>query len=421
MRISCSDILVKQFGRDLVDIIRSEAYKKIFPYFERDRFLKKTEDEFQFNESRERNYLCITRNSNIVGFRCDILIEDDLIAGTPEASNDDLHKAIRHKHITDWTSRFKDEMGQTICIGTMFNPDDLLNWLYDNISTNGTKVTDMPYCDHKFVKVFRNKKGRLEVFITVPALDNDDNSTLEKIFSTSYFRKKRDDLLQDNSGQGLYEWKAVYQQEPIAPTGLNFSYGNLQVYDDIPRDKNGKSLIAPYNIAVIDPARKGNDYIAMPILNPVKNKFYLVGCLFRQNAMSEVLNEIIAKIIKFKVRVLYVEINVDSSLPLLLETKLKEKKYICEIREIFSVMNKEQKIKDNQGHIKNYIIFPSKSLARSDGDLRGAMDQLTSYSFDKPNKHDDFPDSLAMFIMENMPEPELDNEFEIFSRRELGI
>lgn len=422
MRVSCSDILVKQFGRNLQEILKTDIqFQRIFPYFERDRFLKKTEDEFQFKESGERNYLCITRDSAIVGFRTDILIEDDLISGTKEAGNDDLHKAIIHKHITDWTSRFKNEMGQTICIGTMFNPDDLLNWLHENSETGSKREKKLPYADHEFVEIYRNSNGRLEIFFTVPALDHQDRSTLEKVFSTGFFKKKRDDLLSDNSGQGIFEWQAVYQQEPTAPTGLNFSWTNLQLYDDAPKGADGRNLLANYNIAIIDPARKGNDYVAMPILNPVGDMFYLVGALFRQNAMSELIDEIVDKCIKYKVRKLYVEINVDTSLPQLLKLKFKEKNYICEIIEIFSTINKEQKIKDNQGHIKNYIVFPNKSLIRTDSDLRGAMEQFTAYSFDKPNKHDDFPDALSMFIMNNLPQARVETTFEVFRRSDMGV
>ena len=79
LRISCSELLVKQFGRDTAELMNSEQYKKVFHLMPSDMFLKKTEDEFQLRGARERNYLCITRDSAIVGFRTNYLMLDDLI------------------------------------------------------------------------------------------------------------------------------------------------------------------------------------------------------------------------------------------------------------------------------------------------------------------------------------------------------
>lgn len=415
-------MLVKQFGRDTVGLLKSEAQGKIFPFFVEDRFSKKTEDEFQLQGSNERNFLCKTRDSTIVGFRSDILIEDDLIGGTQEAMNNELHSSIYNKHIVDWTSRAKNEEDfKVISIGTMFNPDDLLCKLKELSIING----DLQECQFdKYVEVYKNRNtGKLEVFITIPSLDENDKSTLECEFSTKYFLEVRDNLLLDKSGNGNYHWQSTFMQKPVAPTGLSFSYDNLQVYEELPKDEKGNFLVAPYSIASLDPNRRGNDYISMPIFIPYNDVFYLVNFFFRKGAMSDMYDDIVDMLIKYNVRKLYVEVNVDGSLPELLRRKMEDKKYhYCEIIEIYSTVNKEQRIKDNQGYVKKLVIFPERKRWKAIGsELKEAMEQVISYSFDRPNKHDDGIDSICMMVMENIPKLDFVNIISLGSRKELGI
>lgn len=422
LRISASDLLVKQFGRDTVGLLRSETQGKIFPFFVEDRFAKRTEDEFQLQGSNERNFLCKTRDSTIVGFRADILIEDDLIGGTQEAMNNDLHASIYNKHIVDWTSRAKNEEDfKIISIGTMFNPEDLLCKLKELAILNGD-LQESKF--DKYVEVYKNRNtGKLEVFITIPALDENEKSTLECEFSTKYFLETRESLLQDKSGNGNYHWQSTFMQNPVYPTGLSFSYDNLQIYDELPKDEKGNFIVAPYSIASLDPNRKGNDYVSMPIFIPYKDVFYYVDCFFRKGAMSDMYDDIVNMIIKYNVRKLYVEINVDGSLPELLRKKLEEKKYYyCEIVEIYSVINKEQRIKDNQGYVKKLIIFPNRKKWKAIGsEFKEAMEQMMSYSFDHPNKHDDSIDSICIMVMENIPKLDFINTLSLGNRSELGI
>ena len=50
---------------------------------------------------------------------------------------------------------------------------------------------------------------------------------------------------------------AVYiNQDPIAPTGLEFADELLQHYEELPRDKDGNEDCLNYTFAVLDPARK---------------------------------------------------------------------------------------------------------------------------------------------------------------------
>ena len=61
---------------------------------------------------------------------------------------------------------------------------------------------------------------------------------------------------------------------------------------------------------------------------------------------------------------------------------------------------KEERIKNNRGIVQKQIIFPDKSIVRPNTDIGRMMDNMTKYSFDKPNLHDDSVDSICMYASE---------------------
>ena len=48
--------------------------------------------------------------------------------------------------------------------------------------------------------------------------------------------------------------------------------------------------------------------------------------------------------------------------------------------------------------VKAHVLFKDESIYAQDREYRDAMNQLTTYSMMGKNKHDDVPDTLAMFV-----------------------
>ena len=234
------------------------------------------------------------------------------------------------------------------------------------------------------------------VFIRVPLLDENDETTCEDVMSTKEARQ-----LRDTTDEFLFS--CVYQQDPIAPTGLEFADELLQHYEELPRDKDGNEDCLNYTFAVLDPARKGKDNVSMPIFKIGKNndKYYFVDCIFQKKAMTELYDLIVEKIIEYTVTKFVIENNTDTSLKVVIEERLKAKGYyICEIIEKYNTVNKEQRIKDARGDIRKFIVFKDKKMYKPNSDYGRFMKNFTTYSFDYPNKFDDAPDSMAMFRTE---------------------
>ena len=98
---------------------------------------------------------------------------------------------------------------------------------------------------------------------------------------------------------------------------------------------------------------------------------------------------------------LVIENNIDTSLKNLLTEKLLNRGITwCTIVEKFNTIKKEERIKNNRGIVQKQMIFPDKSLVKPNNDIGRLMDNMTKYSFDKPNLHDDACDSICMYASE---------------------
>ena len=62
--------------------------------------------------------------------------------------------------------------------------------------------------------------------------------------------------------------------------------------------------------------------------------------------------------------------------------------------------NNATRIKDNLWTILTLIIFKDKSIVKPNTDIGRLMDNITKYSFDRPNAFDDGPDGSALYASE---------------------
>ena len=396
LRWSYSQELVLGFSRAIQSVIKNPRFSEIFPEFRKygDKpFEKEKESDWILKGSgSQKSHIARTRDGASTGERANkALIFDDMTKGAEEATNSEVHRKIYESWSTEWFNRRTDPSVTYIFVGTMWSPEDILNRTMGDIEA----THQMQPCKIKgFEKFVMEATDGYAVFIKVPLLDENDESTCPPVMTTVEARR-----LRDTTDPFLYS--CVYQQEPIAPTGLEFADDLLNHYDELPKNEKGEELCQNYCFAVLDPARRGKDNVSMPIFKTDGVYYYFFDCVFKQKAMTDLYDEIVDKIIEHNITVFVVENNIDTSLKTLLEEKLKAKNcYTCEIIEKYNTIKKEQRIKDNRGLIKKLIYFKDKRIYRPNTDYGRFMKNFTTYSFDYANKHDDAPDSMAMFVTE---------------------
>ena len=389
LALCSNDDLIKGQSRSVIDIIKSERYGNVFPHLryskeDRDFFLKETDGERKLRKCKMlATYYATSTRTNVVGVRANLSIDiDDLYADPKEAQNDSLNKEYYNKFVTVWRKRYVQNLKpQVVVTGTMWSSTDFLTRLIALWEREADFVQDPK---HKYCRISEDGK---RVIIQVPALDYEtDESTCPKIKSTEELHKERETM-------DRYLWETNFQQKPTSPEGMVFDYEKLKTYDILSKFEND------YSYASLDPSRKGNDYLSMPIFKKDDiGHFYLTDILFSKTSVKYLYDDIVDKIIENKIIMLVIENNTDTSLKEIIDLKLIQKGYYgCVIYEKYSVDNKEIRINSMKDLIKDKIIFPNRNKVGKNTDMGKAMEQLTSYSFDFPNKHDDMPDSLGLF------------------------
>ena len=412
LRITYSEDLVKSFTKQIENIITSEQYKKVFPEFNKpvnEVFKTHNSTELWIEGSSNANFYATTRDGQSTGKRAKLIMIDDITKGAKEAYNIDIQKQIVIMYDNDWSSRGDDDDQKIIALGTMWSRFDLLNVIQQRDEEDGQLVNDELF---KYTKLSVNGKG---AYIGVPLLDYDtDETTCPLRYSTEYGRKKRE----KSADKSLFN--AVYQQKPEEPEELIFAYRKLNVYNSKTFPK--EILEGNYECrAFIDPNRTGFDYFVCAfykryeISSGLYSKWYFTDVICRRQTFKQLKDDLLEKIKKHNVSKLGIEINTSNELPEIIEEKLSEKGYNdILISETFSTDKKEVKIATVQQEAIDEIIYPDKNMFADTSEMGIAMNMLTTYSIDKKNEHDDFPDCNAMFVQMNITDDN-ENEFEVLS------
>ena len=311
LRLSYSEELVLGFSRSIQDIIRNPRFSDIFPQFRMygtKPFAKEKESDWKIkNADTLTSHMSRTRDGAVTGIRANkAIIFDDMTKGATEATNSTLHAQLYDRWKTEWYNRRDGDTTKFIFAGTMWSPEDILNRV-----TNDRESLSEIVESKKFKYVWETKDGST-VFIRIPLLDDNDETTCEDVMSTQEARE-----LRDTTDEFLFS--CVYQQSPIAPTGLEFADELLEHYAELPKNENGEDTCLPYCFAVLDPARRGKDNVSMPIFKADGQKYYFIDCIFKKKAMTELYDEIVEKVIQHTITRFVIENNTDTSLKTLLE------------------------------------------------------------------------------------------------------
>ena len=386
IRMSYSDELVLGFSRTVKGYLSSSTFAEIFPFYQRYNgkpFEVERESDWKIKNANvpKSNLVSRTRSGATTGERANFaIIFDDMTKGAEEANSDSIHRGIYDKWNTEWWNRRDGERCKFLFVGTQWTPEDILNKIIDDRNKiNPLHETDNPY-------VIRNNDT---IVIRVPLFDSEGKTTCSEVYPQEIAEQ-----IKETTDPFLFS--CVYQQDPIAPTGRELAWENLNTYIEPPKE------LEPYCMAVMDTKRRGKDNLNMFICKPDGNgRHFFWDCIFSKKPMEELYDDIINKIIEDNITTLVIENNIDVSLKSLLEAKLSERSWnMCKIIELYNTKKKEERIKNNLGGIQRNIIFMDKSIVKPNTDIGRLMENITKYSFDYPNKFDDGPDGAAMYNSE---------------------
>lgn len=297
-----------------------------------------------------------------------LLFCDDLVDGLESAMSRERMDKLYNTYAVDLRQRKLGDMVCELHIATRWSVHDVLGRL------------EQLYSDDETAR-----------FITVPALDENDESLFDypfgKGYTTAQLREQRD-AMDDAS------WRALYMNQPIEREGQLYPEAELRRYFELP-DGEPDAVIS-----VCDTKDRGTDYCVMPIAYQYGQDFYIDDVVCDNSAPGVVEARLASKLVKNKVQMSQFESNsAGGKIAEKVQGEVKRLGGITRITTRWTSANKETKIIVNSPFVKEHFLFKDNSVIKENKEYRMFLNMLTGYTMAGKNKHDDVPDALAQLAI----------------------
>ena len=299
-----------------------------------------------------------------------LLYIDDCVKNHEEARNRDRLEFLCEK-VTDDVLGRRIEGTPIIIQGTKYS-------LYDPITHLQNKADEMGW---KWKEV------------AIPALDPEtDESNWEiekdgkKIFTTKYYRQERLLVTEET-------WESEFQQSPFEAKGRMFPEKELNYFEELPVDREPDAIMA-----ACDSADKGEDSCSMPIGYVYGNEVYIVDVVFDNAGTQFTKPECANMLIKHNAKTVTFESNsAGEYFGRDVMQLVSEQGGRCSARYKYNCSNKITRMENARDNIiRDYYFRDFKKMDRSSQYYK-FMKELTTMTRSGKVKHDDAPDSLALF------------------------
>lgn len=390
---SHSGFMTRMFYDAVLNIITSNEYcwSDVFPdiVFEGNNAKEET-----INLGRWQPFKTLTcrpiRGSLTGVTRCEgFLYVDDLVSGIEEALSIDRLDKLYGEYTTDLKSR-KKKKAKEIHIATRWSVHDVIGRLERMYEGN----------------------PRAE-FIAVPDIDpQTGKSNFDYDYDVGFDEKYFNDM---EMSMDDVSYRCLYKSDPIEREGILYHPTELQRYIGGLPDREPDSILA-----ICDTKDTGTDYNFLGVFYQYGDRYYLEDLVFK-NIDPGTLDELNSDmLVKHHVQQAQFESNKEGSRTANeVERLVKAKGGRCHITKKYTTQNKETKIIVNSSWVKEHVIFKDITEYEPKSDYGVMMSFLCSYTQLGKNKHDDAPDTLAMFAQ--FVDALLGGEGQVVKRSDLGI
>lgn len=390
---SHSGFMTRMFYDAVLNIITSNEYcwSDVFPdiVFEGNNAKEET-----INLGRWQPFKTLTcrpiRGSLTGVTRCEgFLYADDLVSGIEEALSIDRLDKLYGEYTTDLKSR-KKKKAKEIHIATRWSVHDVIGRLERMYEGN----------------------PRAE-FIAVPDIDpQTGKSNFDYDYDVGFDEKYFHDM---EMSMDDVSYRCLYKSDPIEREGILYHPTELQRYIGGLPDREPDSILA-----ICDTKDTGTDYNFLGVFYQYGDRYYLEDLVFK-NIDPGTLDELNSDmLVKHHVQQAQFESNKEGSRTANeVERLVKAKGGRCHITKKYTTQNKETKIIVNSSWVKEHVIFKDITEYEPKSDYGVMMSFLCSYTQLGKNKHDDAPDTLAMFAQ--FVDALLGGEGQVVKRSDLGI
>ncbi|WP_294378968.1 phage terminase large subunit [uncultured Clostridium sp.] len=364
-----------KFNRDVQRIVDSNEYKEIYlktrlasKGFKTDGSWLRNSEEFEIVNHRG-SFITVGVGGGLTGRLVDIGIIDDPYKDAADAWSPTVRQNVQDWYDTVFKTRLHNDSQQLITL-TRWHQDDLA----------GTILKREP------------KNWKVVVFPAIkigPPTEEDPREEGEALWESKHSLERLLAIKKQNS----HVFESLYQQNPKPAEGLLFSTESLKRFklSDI------KNMKRDGVVAAIDVADKGEDFYCMLIGEIINKKIYIVDCIFTQEPVEKTEPLTIAMLDKYRPNKCRIESNGAGEMYCRnLKKQCRKQGFLTSFDPVFSTINKETRILLASGQIKENLYFRSDYSHNSQ--YSKFMDNLTGYTLQGKNEHDDAPDTATALI-----------------------
>lgn len=372
---SYSADLAEKFGQDTRDVLNDSVYKKIF----KARLRQDMTAKGNWATLQGGSYLATGVGGGITGKGFKIGIVDDPFKNREEADSETVRESVWRW----WNSTFftrQEGISAIIVIATRWHMDDLIGRLLDEQEFNE--------------RAHRRYFDKWEV-IRFPAIAEEDEK----------YRRKGDALwpakfplseLEVIRGKDVYEWSALYQQNPILQANAEFKLEWFKYYE--PEDIKELRLIyyTLVDLAISQKTTADNTVIRTVGKDRLTGKIYLIEETAGRMDPLETIEAITDHVKRFSSRVWIESVGYQASLQYFLQEDQRRRSQKSGKFEFFDVNELSRKnTSSKEARIRGLIPLYKAGMIyhrRSDGELERELLQFPK------GKHDDRIDCLSFIL-----------------------
>jgi len=391
IHLSYSDTLALDNSEEVKDMVTSAEYQALFPEVQ---IKKDSKAKNKWYTTQNGGVYATSAAGQVTGFGAGKVDDEEDLLSEIETINAD-----------------KATFGGAIIIDDPIKPDDTdsdnrrerVNNRFDSTIRNRVNSRTTPIIIIMQRLHLRDLSGYLMAVepdewevISLPCI-KEDNTALWPFKHTIQELEKLREI-----NQIVFERQ--YMQNPMPSEGLLFPISELKFYDASEFDPAKDLKHVEYIMGFVDPANKGGDSFAMPLGFVVGGDVYIHEVIFNTKGTDHTIGQTVYVNSKYPTNELLIEGNfgwaqVGQEIRELMASANPE----CTVLIFKASINKETRILAQASFIKNRFHFRADYATIPE--YKNFMYNLTSYSSQGLNDHDDAPDScagLAFWLIRNI-------------------
>jgi predicted phage terminase large subunit-like protein len=377
--VSYNHTFASKFNRDIQHVIDSDEYRQLYPGtlltgkgVKSDLTRLRNTDEFEVVGHRG-SLVSVGVGGGLTGRTLDVGIIDDVYKDAESAWSPTVRGSVQDWYDSVFRTRLHNDSQQLITL-TRWHPDDLPGEILKRESEKWTVV------------VFPALK-------IGPQTEEDPRAEGEPLWPEWHSLER----LLEIKKQNPHIFGSLFQQDPKPVEGLLFPLESLNRFTLKEINLSEDTYFQRTFVAVVDLADKGSDYYCMLVAVLLQRKIYVVDVIFTQAPIEKTEPLTLAMLQKYKPTKCRIESNAGGELYCKsLRQEMLKMRLMTHLDPVFTTANKMTRILLSSGAVKEHMYFRSDYTHNSD--YAKFMDNLSNFTIQGKNAHDDGPDAATMLI-----------------------